>query len=71
VYLSETNKKLIFFSFTKCGKRRAEKVLSGAAGRGLEDATSGKREEVGKGCESVYIVQILCTNVCKWKNKTC
>jgi hypothetical protein len=33
--------------------------------------TSGRREDVGKGCRRVTIVQTLCTHVCKWKNETC
>jgi hypothetical protein len=28
------------------------------------------REEVGKGCRRVNMVQMLCTRVCKWKNET-
>jgi hypothetical protein len=31
----------------------------------------GGREEVGKGCVRVNIMQILCTHVCEWKNDTC
>jgi hypothetical protein len=33
--------------------------------------TTGRREEVDKGCRKVNMVQILCTHVCKWKNETC
>jgi hypothetical protein len=53
-----------FFSFTKSENRRMEQVLPGGLG------TSGRVEEVGKGCGRVNIVQILCTHVCKWKNDT-
>jgi hypothetical protein len=31
-------------------------------------STSRRGEEVGKVCEKVNMVQILCTHVCKWKN---
>jgi hypothetical protein len=33
--------------------------------------TSVWGEEMGKGCERVTIVQILCAYVNKWKNDTC
>jgi hypothetical protein len=33
--------------------------------------TSGSREEVGKECRKVNIVQILCAHECKWKNDIC
>jgi hypothetical protein len=36
-----------------------------------EVVTSGGEESVGKGCGMVTMVQIWCTHVCKWKNKTC
>jgi hypothetical protein len=58
-------KKQHFFFFTKSENRRAEQVLSGGVG------TSGRREEVGKGCGRVNIAQIPYTHVCKWKNETC
>jgi hypothetical protein len=32
---------------------------------------SGRGQDVGKRCRTVTMVQILCTHVCKWKNKTC
>jgi hypothetical protein len=44
-----------FFSFTKSENRRAEQVLF------------WRGEKVGKGCERMNIVQILCTHLCKWK----
>jgi hypothetical protein len=44
--------------------RRAEQVLSG------EVDTSGKEEEVEKGCKRVNMAQI-CTHECKWKKDTC
>jgi hypothetical protein len=62
-YLKQT--KMFFFSFTKSEDRRVEQVLPGEVG------TSGIGEEVGKGCGRVNIVQILCIQVCKWKNDTC
>jgi hypothetical protein len=48
-------------SLTTLENRRAEQVLPGGYG------TSGRGEEVGKGCGNVNVVQILCTHVCKWK----
>jgi hypothetical protein len=62
-YLKQT--KMTFYFFYKIGNRRAEQVLPGVIG------TSGKGEEVRKMYGRVNIVQILCTNVCKWKNDTC
>jgi hypothetical protein len=53
------------FSSTKSENRKMGQVLSGDFG------TSGSREKVGKGPGMVNIVQILCTQVCKWKNGTC
>jgi hypothetical protein len=32
--------------------------------------TSGRGEEVGKGCRRVNTVHILYTHVCQWKNDT-
>jgi hypothetical protein len=29
--------------------------------------TSGRAEDVEKGCRRMNTVQIFCTNVCKWK----
>jgi hypothetical protein len=37
----------------------------------LEVGTSGRGEDVGKGCRRVNTVQILHTHVSKWKNDTC
>jgi hypothetical protein len=53
-------KKSSFFSFIKWEKRRAEQILSWGEG-----GTNGRRENVGKWCKKVNIVQILCTHVCK------
>jgi hypothetical protein len=50
---------MLFFSLTKLGNRRVEQVLSGTVG------TSGRKEEIGKGCRRLNMVQILCTHVCK------
>jgi hypothetical protein len=47
----------LLFSYTKL---KGGKVLSGAG-----VSTSGREEEVGKGCRWVNVVQILCTQVCK------
>jgi hypothetical protein len=33
--------------------------------------TSGKEEDVEIGCRWVNMVEILCAQACKWKNKTC
>jgi hypothetical protein len=57
--------KYIYFSFTESENRRVEQVLPVGVG------TSGRWEDVGKGCGRVNTVQILCTHVCKWKNDTC
>jgi hypothetical protein len=37
--------------------------------RGVD--TSGRREEVGKGCKKVNMVQILCTHEDKQKKDAC
>jgi hypothetical protein len=33
--------------------------------------TSGSGKEVGKECQRVNIVQIVCTHVCRWKKGAC
>jgi hypothetical protein len=33
-------------------------------------AGSGREEDIGKECRKVNLVQILCTHVCKWKNRS-
>jgi hypothetical protein len=33
--------------------------------------TSARREDIRKECRKVNVVEIFCTNVCKWKNETC
>jgi hypothetical protein len=55
-----------FFSFTKSENRRAKHSLSG---EGV--GTSSRGVDVRKDCGRVNMVQILCTNRCKWKNDTC
>jgi hypothetical protein len=50
----------IFFSFRE-----------GRTGPVWGIGTSGRREEVRKGCGRMNMVQILCTHVCKWENETC
>jgi hypothetical protein len=56
-YLKQT--KMSFFFFCKIGGQNRS-CLGGIG-------TSGREEEVGKGCGKVNIVQILCTHVWKWK----
>jgi hypothetical protein len=62
-YLKQT--KMSFFFFYKIGEQE------GRTGPAWGVGTSGRREEVGKGCGRVNMVQILCTHGCKWKNETC
>jgi hypothetical protein len=50
-----------YLSFAKLENGRAEQVLPGEAD------TSGREEEVEKGCRKVNMVLILCTHLCKWK----
>jgi hypothetical protein len=57
-YFKQT--KLSFFFFYKI----REQEVCGVG-------TSGKGEDVVKGCRRVNMVQILCTHVYKWKNDTC
>jgi hypothetical protein len=33
--------------------------------------TSGKGEDIRKGCRRMNVVEIFCTHGCKWKNETC
>jgi hypothetical protein len=54
-----------FFSLTKLENREGRAVPAG----GID--TSGKGEDVRKGCRKVDTVQILYRPVCKWKNDTC
>jgi hypothetical protein len=56
---------LLFFS-SSVKNRKAEQVLPGRVGTGGR----GIEEEVGKWWR-VNMMQILCTNVCKWKNGIC
>jgi hypothetical protein len=63
-YLKQTK---MSFLFTK--QKTGEQNRSCLGKR--ESVTSGNREDVGKGCRRVNMVQILCTHVCKWKNETC
>jgi hypothetical protein len=59
-HLKQTKK--IFFPFTKSEVRKAEQVLSGGIG------TSGREEELGKGCGRVNMVQMLCTGeIPRWQ----
>jgi hypothetical protein len=58
------NKNIIFF-FYKVREQEGRTSSVWVAG------ASGRREDVGKGCRRVNMVQILCTNGCKWKNETC
>jgi hypothetical protein len=52
------------FSFARLENKRAEQVLSGGAD------TSWRREDVGKWCRRVNMMQILCTCKCKQKKDT-
>jgi hypothetical protein len=56
-----------FFFFYKIGEQEGQ---TGPAW-GVRWLVPVEREEVGKGCRRVNMVQILCTQVCKWKNETC
>jgi hypothetical protein len=55
--------KMSFFFFYKIGEQED------GTGSAWEVDTSG-REDGGKGCRRMNMVQILCTHVCKWKNDT-
>jgi hypothetical protein len=61
-YIKQT-KRSFYFSFAE-QEGRTGPVWWGAD-------TSGRGEDVGKGCRRVNMVQILCTHVFKWKNATC
>jgi hypothetical protein len=63
VQLSLTTK-MSLFSFTKLENRQAEQVLSWGG-------NSGRGKDVEKSYRRANIVHILCTQVCKWKSKTC
>jgi hypothetical protein len=52
-------KNVIFFPCAKSENRRTEQVLPGGV------CTSGRREEVDKGCERMNTMQMLGTNLCK------
>jgi hypothetical protein len=69
VYPILNKQKCHFFSVFFC-KIGEQEVRTGPALWGRV-ATSERREEVGKGCRRVSMVQILSTHVCKWKNETC
>jgi hypothetical protein len=64
-YLKQQNCHLFFLSFAKSEHRREEKILPEGAD------TSGRGEEVRKGCKRVNMVQIVCTHECKQKKDTC
>jgi hypothetical protein len=55
-YLKQT-KMAFFFSFYKSGEQE------GRTGPLWGVGTSGRREDVGKGCRRVNMMQILCTHV--------
>jgi hypothetical protein len=66
-YLKQAKMSFLFPFFCKIREQEGE---TGPAGwRGV--ATSGRGEEVGKGCKRVNMVQILCAHECKWENETC
>jgi hypothetical protein len=52
-----------FFFFYKTREQK------GRTGPAWGVRISGRREEVGKVCGRVNIVEILYTHVCKWKNE--
>jgi hypothetical protein len=52
-YLKQT--KMLSFSFTKLGLRRAEQLLS--------VGSSGWGQEIKEGCRRVKVVEIFCTHV--------
>jgi hypothetical protein len=60
-YLKQT--KMSFFFFTKLENRRVEQVLFGGW-------FQWKVKDIETGYRRVNMVQVLCTNVCKWKNET-
>jgi hypothetical protein len=62
-YLKQT--KMSFFFFHKIGEQEGE------AGPVWVVGTSGRDEDVGRGCRRMDIIQILCTHVCKWKIEGC
>jgi hypothetical protein len=63
-YIAILNKNVIFFFYIK-GEQE------GRTGPVWGVGTSGRREDVGRGCRRVNMVEILCTHVCKWKNEIC
>jgi hypothetical protein len=63
-----TKQKHHFFSFIKLENRRDELAFYLAE---VGSDTSGRGEDVGKGCRRMNMVQILCTHVCKWKYDIC
>jgi hypothetical protein len=50
-------------------KEQKGRTVFSLAGGGVD--TSVRREEVGKGCRRVNMMQTLCMHVCKWKNDIC
>jgi hypothetical protein len=57
----------------KSGKKHLKQEIDRLSKEELTEKvdTSGRGEEVGKGCERVNMVQILCIHIWKWKNETC
>jgi hypothetical protein len=52
-------------SFSKNGEQEGKTGPIWGAG------TSGKGEDIRKGCRRMNMVEILCIYVCKWENETC
>jgi hypothetical protein len=65
LYATLNKQKCLSFFFYKIVEQEGRTGLISGAG------TSKRWQEVGKWCRWVYIVQILGTHVCKWKNETC
>jgi hypothetical protein len=53
-------------AMAKKKKKRAEQVVSGG-----ELIQVGEEENIEKAHRRVNMVQMLCTQVCKWKNENC
>jgi hypothetical protein len=61
-YLKQTNTSFFFFYEIREQEDRTGPVWGAGS--------SGKREDVGRGCKKENMVQILCPHICKWKNDT-
>jgi hypothetical protein len=59
-----SKQKCLFYFFYKTGEQESETDPAWGFG------SSGRGEDVGKGCRRVNMVQTLCTQVCKCENET-